>query len=95
MVSNPPYIPTSHLPGLQPEVGLHEPWLALDGGENGMDHLLHLCEGSASALKSGGFFAFEVISFPPVTSLVCHYIIVSEQKRALNIFLPCIFNVTH
>nr|XP_018681392.1 PREDICTED: uncharacterized protein LOC103983736 isoform X3 [Musa acuminata subsp. malaccensis] len=33
--------------------------LALDGGEAGMDHLLHLCEGSASALKSGGFFAFE------------------------------------
>ncbi|XP_020095214.1 uncharacterized protein LOC109714896 [Ananas comosus] len=59
IVSNPPYIPTSHLPGLQPEVGLHEPRLALDGGENGMDHLLHLCEGSASALKSGGFFAFE------------------------------------
>nr|CAD1819611.1 unnamed protein product [Ananas comosus var. bracteatus] len=59
IVSNPPYIPTSHLPGLQAEVGLHEPRLALDGGENGMDHLLHLCEGSASALKSGGFFAFE------------------------------------
>ncbi|CAL9751350.1 unnamed protein product [Musa acuminata subsp. burmannicoides] len=60
LVSNPPYIPSSHIPGLQAEVGQHEPKLALDGGEAGMDHLLHLCEGSASALKSGGFFAFEI-----------------------------------
>ncbi|XP_065006966.1 uncharacterized protein LOC135584822 isoform X1 [Musa acuminata AAA Group] len=59
LVSNPPYIPSNHIPGLQAEVGQHEPKLALDGGEAGMDHLLHLCEGSASALKSGGFFAFE------------------------------------
>lgn len=61
LVSNPPYIPSSHIPGLQAEVGQHEPKLALDGGEAGMDHLVHLCEGSASALKSGGFFAFEVM----------------------------------
>ncbi|XP_072957596.1 uncharacterized protein [Typha angustifolia] len=59
VVSNPPYIPTGDLPGLQPEVGWHEPRLALDGGNDGMNHLIHLCEGAASALKSGGFFAFE------------------------------------
>lgn len=59
LISNPPYIPSSHISGLQAEVGRHEPRLALDGGENGMEHLVHLCEGSASALKAGGFFAFE------------------------------------
>ncbi|WOK99521.1 hypothetical protein Cni_G08233 [Canna indica] len=59
LVSNPPYIPSTNLSGLQAEVGQHEPKLALDGGDDGMDHLLHLCEGSSLALKSGGFFAFE------------------------------------
>lgn len=61
IVSNPPYIPRCKIPGLQPEVGRHEPILALDGGENGMDDLLHLCRGLAAALEPGGFFAFEVI----------------------------------
>ncbi|KAI3867893.1 hypothetical protein MKX03_021300 [Papaver bracteatum] len=59
LVSNPPYIPSDQILGLQAEVGKHEPRLALDGGENGMDDLLHLCEGAASMLKPGGFFAFE------------------------------------
>ncbi|KAJ0980461.1 hypothetical protein J5N97_008716 [Dioscorea zingiberensis] len=59
LVSNPPYIPSSDIPGLQAEVGRHEPKLALDGGMNGTDHLLHLCEESATALRPGGFFAFE------------------------------------
>lgn len=59
VVSNPPYIPSKHIPGLQVEVGKHEPQLALDGGEDGLHHLLHLCEGCLSVLKSGGFFGFE------------------------------------
>ncbi|XP_020575072.1 uncharacterized protein LOC110021081 [Phalaenopsis equestris] len=59
LVSNPPYIPSSHIPGLQGEVSKHEPSLALDGGNNGMHHLFHLCGGLISALKPGGFFAFE------------------------------------
>ncbi|PKA57009.1 release factor glutamine methyltransferase [Apostasia shenzhenica] len=59
LVSNPPYIPSNHIPGLQAEVGRHEPLLALDGGDNGMDHLLHICQMCFSALKPGGFFAFE------------------------------------
>lgn len=59
LVSNPPYVPTAHIPGLQAEVAKHEPILALDGGVNGMDDLLHLCNGTASMLKPGGFFCFE------------------------------------
>lgn len=60
IVSNPPYIPSDHISGLQAEVGRHEPRLALDGGVTGMNGLLHLCKGAASMLHSGGFFAFEV-----------------------------------
>jgi release factor glutamine methyltransferase len=37
VVSNPPYIAADELPGLQPEVRLHEPVLALVGGPDGLD----------------------------------------------------------
>ena len=37
VVSNPPYIPSSDLAGLQREVRDHEPRLALDGGADGLD----------------------------------------------------------
>ncbi|KAK1347118.1 Modification methylase HemK [Heracleum sosnowskyi] len=59
LVSNPPYIPSDQISGLQAEVGKHEPRLALDGGEDGMGDLLHLCTGAASMLRPGGYFAFE------------------------------------
>ncbi|CAK9157798.1 unnamed protein product [Ilex paraguariensis] len=59
LVSNPPYIPSEHISGLQAEVAKYEPRLALDGGSNGVGSLLHLCNGAVSMLKPGGFFAFE------------------------------------
>lgn len=37
IVSNPPYIPTADIAGLQREVRDHEPRLALDGGADGLD----------------------------------------------------------
>lgn len=63
LVSNPPYIPSDDIPGLQAEVGRHEPKLALDGGIDGTDSLLHLCHGASRMLKCGGFFVFEVPTF--------------------------------
>ena len=36
VVSNPPYIPSSEIDGLQPEVSVWEPRLALDGGPDGL-----------------------------------------------------------
>uniref|UniRef100_A0A7N2LL15 Uncharacterized protein n=1 Tax=Quercus lobata TaxID=97700 RepID=A0A7N2LL15_QUELO len=62
IVSNPPYIPNENISGLQAEVGRHEPRLALDGGLNGMDVLLHLCNGAALMLKPAGFLIFEISS---------------------------------
>lgn len=59
LVSNPPYIPSDHIGGLQAEVAKHEPRLALDGGANGMNDLLHLCNGAVFMLKPGGFVALE------------------------------------
>jgi len=37
IVSNPPYIPSGDLAGLEPEVSQFEPRLALDGGADGLD----------------------------------------------------------
>uniref|UniRef100_A0A7S3QM00 Methyltransferase domain-containing protein n=1 Tax=Dunaliella tertiolecta TaxID=3047 RepID=A0A7S3QM00_DUNTE len=61
VLSNPPYIPTSTMKaGLQAEVGLHEPWDALDGGTGtGLDSLKAICMGAADMLIPGGFIALE------------------------------------
>lgn len=59
LVSNPPYIPSGDIGGLQAEVGKHEPRLALDGGAEGLDSLLYLSKWAAKMLKPGGFFVFE------------------------------------
>ncbi len=37
ILSNPPYIQTPDIAGLMPEVRVHEPLLALDGGADGLD----------------------------------------------------------
>jgi release factor glutamine methyltransferase len=62
MVSNPPYIPTSTLPTLQPEVILHEPHLALDGGADGLDCIRHLINISPSYLRPGGVWLIEMMA---------------------------------
>jgi release factor glutamine methyltransferase len=36
MVANPPYIPTDEIAGLEPEVRVYDPRLALDGGSDGL-----------------------------------------------------------
>lgn len=60
ILSNPPYIPRARLPTLQPEVGQHEPWLALDGGEgDGGGALETVCAQAATALAPGGFLGLE------------------------------------
>ncbi|XP_021718826.1 uncharacterized protein LOC110686514 [Chenopodium quinoa] len=59
VVSNPPYIPSEDISGLQAEVGRHEPILALDGGVKGMDDLFHLSTRMSIMLKPGGFFVVE------------------------------------
>ena len=60
IVSNPPYISSDLLEGLQAEVGLYEPSLALGGGEGlGIDSLAPICRGAVDMLQPGGFIALE------------------------------------
>lgn len=65
MISNPPYIPTAMIAQLQPEVTNHEPHLALDGGEDGLDDLRHLVNTAPYYLVSGGFWLVETMAGQP------------------------------
>jgi release factor glutamine methyltransferase len=54
IVSNPPYIPTADLAGLQPEVRDHDPRVALDGGADGLDFYRRLAVEAPARLRPGG-----------------------------------------
>lgn len=60
VVSNPPYIPTDDIEGLAPEVSEHEPWLALDGGQDGLDAYRTLAGELPFLVREGGWTALEV-----------------------------------
>ena len=60
LISNPPYIPTAVLEGLEKEVTEFEPRLALDGGKDGLDLVRILFKEALLALKSKGVIALEL-----------------------------------
>lgn len=59
VVSNPPYIPSALLAGLEPVVRDHEPSLALDGGPDGLDAIRSITAGAPKALAPGGVLLLE------------------------------------
>jgi len=60
LVSNPPYVPTDDIKGLQPEVRDHEPRQALDGGPDGLDIVRRLVPQAAETVKPGGWLVLEL-----------------------------------
>lgn len=60
IVSNPPYIKTSDIEGLDKEVKDYEPRIALDGGESGLDAYSSIISTAKDYLDEGGYIAFEV-----------------------------------
>jgi release factor glutamine methyltransferase len=60
VVSNPPYIATGVLATLSPEVRLHDPTLALDGGADGADLYRWLIPQAHTALRPGGWLVLEI-----------------------------------
>ena len=60
IVSNPPYIRTGVIEGLMDEVRDHEPRIALDGGEDGLDFYRRLIDGADDHLISGGMLLLEI-----------------------------------
>lgn len=62
MLSNPPYIPSTEVLQLQPEVVGHEPHLALDGGEDGLQAMRILVDTAPEYLESGGIWLVEMMA---------------------------------
>lgn len=60
ILSNPPYIRRSDIEGLAREVKDHEPRLALDGGEDGLDFYRQMSRQVPSYLREGGWFLVEI-----------------------------------
>ena len=60
IVSNPPYIPSSVIEELKEEVKFHDPYLALDGKEDGLHFYRRIVEESPKYLKKGGKLYFEI-----------------------------------
>lgn len=60
ILSNPPYIATSEIDGLEPEVSLWDPRAALDGGADGLDAYRRLAPAVAGRLLPGGAAFLEI-----------------------------------
>lgn len=60
IISNPPYIPTKDIKMLMKEVREHEPSIALDGGQDGLDFYKLIIKDGKEYLKSGAILIFEI-----------------------------------
>lgn len=60
IISNPPYIPTADIHELEPEVKESDPWLALDGGIDGLDFYRRLLRESPDWLLDQGYLLCEI-----------------------------------
>lgn len=60
LVSNPPYIERKVIPTLMEEVRKYDPYIALDGGEDGLDFYRRIIGGAQDYLKRGGQILMEI-----------------------------------
>lgn len=60
IVSNPPYIPTEAIEGLQEEVRLFDPRIALDGGADGLHFYREIVRQSIDHIEDAGTLMFEI-----------------------------------
>ena len=60
LVSNPPYIERAVIPTLMEEVREYDPYIALDGGEDGLDFYRRIIGGAQDYLNRGGQILMEI-----------------------------------
>ncbi len=93
IVTNPPYIGSDAIGSLAPEVALHDPRLALDGGPDGLDAYRDLVPGLPGLLAPRGRAIVEigVGRFGAVSDiLLAHGLVVLERRKDLSGTIRCI-----
>lgn len=60
IVSNPPYIATGEIETLTEEVRIHDPYIALDGLEDGLHFYREITQQSLNYIRSGGWLLYEI-----------------------------------
>ncbi|MBI5199329.1 MAG: peptide chain release factor N(5)-glutamine methyltransferase [Nitrospirae bacterium] len=60
IISNPPYVSTKEMEGLQPEIKEYEPLQALYGGEDGLDFYRRIIHEAPFYLTHGGLLIMEI-----------------------------------
>jgi release factor glutamine methyltransferase len=60
IICNPPYIPSNVIETLQTEVKDHEPRMALDGGDDGLDFYRIIAKDASAHLKKKGVMVLEI-----------------------------------
>lgn len=60
IVTNPPYIRSDVIPGLEAEVSLYEPISALDGGMDGLSCIREIIDSVFDHIRPSGFLAIEI-----------------------------------
>jgi release factor glutamine methyltransferase len=60
IISNPPYIPAADIEELEPEVRIHEPRNALDGGQDGLDFYRKIAAEAKKFLEESGKIFLEI-----------------------------------
>ncbi|MDO4804535.1 MAG: peptide chain release factor N(5)-glutamine methyltransferase [Lachnospiraceae bacterium] len=73
IISNPPYIPSADISGLDPEVADYEPHLALNGKQDGLFFYRKIVDAARRHLTCGGRLIMEIgyDQADSVTSLLC------------------------
>jgi len=62
IASNPPYVPRGLIPHLPASIRCYEPLSALNGGEDGLEHIRRIVQQSPRFLRPGGLLALEVMA---------------------------------
>lgn len=59
IISNPPYVATEEIKSLQPEI-VYEPYIALNGGRDGLDFYRRIADSAFTYLEEGGLLVMEM-----------------------------------
>jgi release factor glutamine methyltransferase len=93
IVANPPYIASADLRLLPPEVARHDPWRALDGGEDGLRSYSAIAADIPKLLSSTGIFVTEVgvgQADPVVRIMKANGLFIEAIEKDLAGFARCV-----